>query len=138
MIDSTTMPLAEIAANPHFAEAIRFILVGFVFVTLVLLILAGVTSLIGLAFKGGVRPAPEPDPATVPEVALTPPPEPEPGVATTEPMDAEEARRITAVVAAALHTIMGAAPHRIVSIRPAQSSWAQEGRRNIFLSHRVR
>jgi hypothetical protein len=43
-----------------------------------------------------------------------------------------------AVVAAAVHSVIGDRPHRVVSVRSTGAGWAQEGRRQIFSSHRVR
>lgn len=51
---------------------------------------------------------------------------------------AAEQRRITAVIAAAVHNVLGGQPHRIVRIEPISYGWAQEGRRDIFSSRRVR
>jgi len=45
---------------------------------------------------------------------------------------------LMAVVAAAVHTVIGDRPHRVVSVRSSGPGWAQEGRRQIFSSHRVR
>jgi hypothetical protein len=45
---------------------------------------------------------------------------------------------LVAVIAAAVHSVIGDRAHRIVSIRPGGPGWAQEGRRQIFSSHRVR
>jgi len=130
-MSSATVMIASISLHPSMGEAASFILVGFLFVSIVLLVLAGVTSAIGLLFKGVGQPKPKPAP--VPAASAPSPPE----AASGEPMDEEEARRMAAVVAAAVHTVMGA-PHRIVSIRPTQGGWAQEGRRSIFSSHNVR
>lgn len=49
-----------------------------------------------------------------------------------------EQRRQMAVVAAAVHLVMQGKPHRIVRISPVTQSWALEGRRDIFSSHRIR
>ncbi|MFW6217492.1 MAG: OadG family protein, partial [Verrucomicrobiota bacterium] len=51
--------------------------------------------------------------------------------------DADDPRRV-AVIAAAVHSVIGDRPHRVVSIRSTGPGWAQEGRRQIFSSHRVR
>jgi len=45
---------------------------------------------------------------------------------------------LIAVIAAAVHSVIGDKAHRIVSVRSAGPGWAQEGRRQIFSSHRVR
>ncbi|MEO0795857.1 MAG: OadG family transporter subunit [Verrucomicrobiota bacterium] len=135
---SITTTLAMLARHPSFGESIQFILVGFLFVFLVLLILAAVTQVIGLAFRDQATPAPaktpkpEPVVAAVAEDALPHPPR------TTEELDEEELKRIAVVVAAAVHSVIGDKPHRIVSITPTSNTWAQEGRRAIFSSHSVR
>lgn len=49
-----------------------------------------------------------------------------------------EDNRLGAVVAAAVHTMMQGRPHRIVRIYETGHGWAQEGRREIFSSKRVR
>lgn len=50
----------------------------------------------------------------------------------------EEERRLMAVVAAAVHTLMAGKAHRIVRISPTSPRWALEGRRDIFASRKVR
>lgn len=51
---------------------------------------------------------------------------------------ADERRRVTAVIAAAVHNALGGQRHRIIRIEPVGHGWAQEGRRDIFSSHRIR
>jgi Na+-transporting methylmalonyl-CoA/oxaloacetate decarboxylase gamma subunit len=50
----------------------------------------------------------------------------------------EDNPALLAVIAAAIHTVIGERPHRIISIRPGGPGWAQEGRRQIFSSHQTR
>ncbi len=45
---------------------------------------------------------------------------------------------LVAVITASIHSVLHGRKHRIVSIRPSQSHWSAEGRRQIFASHRVR
>ena len=52
---------------------------------------------------------------------------------TTDDVTEEEIAALTACVS----LIMGQ-QHRIVSIRPGDKSWSQEGRREHFASHRIR
>ncbi|WP_309399602.1 OadG family transporter subunit [Cerasicoccus maritimus] len=111
------------------AHNIKFIVFGFAFVIIVLLTLAAITQLVGLAFKQPEKPKPAP-------VAKAPAPAAE---AAPVPAEDEMDSALTAViVAAAVHAVIGDQPHRILSIRPSQSGWAQEGRRQIFSSHSVR
>ncbi len=120
-------------AHPELGENLQFILVGFVFVIIVLLILAGITQLVGLLFKQPAKPEKSAAKAT-PSTAASSPSKNEPAEVTEELDPALTA----AIVAAAVHAVIGDQPHRILSIRPAQQSWAQEGRRQIFSSHTVR
>ncbi|MDX2109399.1 MAG: hypothetical protein SFY80_04070 [Verrucomicrobiota bacterium] len=54
------------------------------------------------------------------------------------PADANSiSAELVAVITAAVHVAVGAG-HRIVSVRPAETSWSQEGRRQIFASHSIR
>ncbi len=116
-------------AHPTMAHNIKFIVFGFAFVIIVLLTLAAITQLVGLAFKQPEKPKPAP-------VAKAPAPAAE---AAPVPAEDEMDSALTAViVAAAVHAVIGDQPHRILSIRPSQSGWAQEGRRQIFSSHSVR
>jgi len=59
-------------------------------------------------------------------------------VAPQEAQAEDEKPVVVAVIAAAVHAVVGERAHHIVSIRPAAGGWAQEGRRQIFSSHRVR
>lgn len=130
-----TALIATLPAHPNLEQNIEFILAGFLFVILVLLILAGITQIVGLFFKTPA--APKKDTSALPAQAA-PPSAAESGV--IQPQQGEELDpALTAViVAAAVHAVIGDRPHRILSIRPAQHGWAQEGRRQIFSSHSVR
>ncbi|WP_309382802.1 OadG family protein [Cerasicoccus frondis] len=122
--------IASLPAHPSLGQNLQFILVGFCFVILVLLVLAGITQMIGLAFKQPAKAKP-----VVAAKSASPAVVEAPVDETVEELDPA----ITAViVAAAVHTVLGNQPHRILSIRPEQQSWAQEGRRQIFSSHSVR
>lgn len=120
----TPLPiLASLAAKPSLWESIEFILEGFVFVLVVLAILGILTTAIGALFK---RFEPKPVPAPVKQV--TP----------AMPEVSEADKNLPAVIAAAVYTVMGDKPHRILQIRPADDTWAREGRRSILGSHKVR
>ncbi|QYY35751.1 OadG family transporter subunit [Ruficoccus sp. ZRK36] len=103
------------------------ILLGFVFVIVVLAILAGVTQIVGLFFRMK-KEAPKPAAAAAPAPAAASAAAPAGGVSP----------EVVAVIAAAVHTTLER-PHRILSIRSASDRyWAAEGRREIFRSHKVR
>lgn len=94
------------------------VLWGFVFVVSVLTLFSGITAAMGAVFQKLEKKPLEPVPVPV----------------------VEDDSELVAVIAAAVHTALHA-PVRIVSIKAARSSegtWAAEGRRQIFSSHRVR
>ncbi len=115
--------LATLPSHPGFFTALEFILIGFFLVIMALFALSGFIGLLGLLFrkKAGAR-----SPAVV---------------ASEEPPvlgDASDPAVMTAVIAAAVHVALKGRPHRIVRVSPVGIGWAQEGRREIFSSHRVR
>lgn len=139
------------AAEAGATESVSSIVViGFSFVLTVLAVLAAVTAIMGMVFsKRAARDAEKaaaqaklalekansaPAPAKAAAPAATPAPVAAPVPAPQEEDDAA----ILAVISAAVHTVIGDRAHRIVSVRGAGSGWAQEGRRQIFSSHRVR
>ncbi len=102
------------------------ILLGFVFVIVVLAILAGVTQGIGFLFN--MKKPSAPKPAAAPAPAAPAASAPAGGISP----------EVVAVIAAAVHTTLER-PYRIRSIRSASDRhWAAEGRREIFRSHKVR
>ena len=66
-------------------------------------------------------------PVAAPAVAQTPAPETS-GIAP----------EIVAVIAAAVATVTGNQPVRIVSIKPMSTSWERAGRQSVLTSHRIR
>lgn len=145
----TTLAQVSAAAPPESPSTASVVIVGFLFVMIVLALLAAVTSAIGaffikqaahesakaakaaqqaaeLAVSGGgsVRAATPRTTGTVP--------------APDAPAQDEDDPVLLAVIAAAVHTVIGDRPHRVVSVRSTGPGWAQEGRRQIFSSHRVR
>lgn len=119
------------------------VVVGFLFVVLVLALLASVTSAMGAWFTkqaaSSAARAAEAAKSTAETVSNSH--ASASGAATAssnQPDHAEEDPATLAVIAAAVHTAIGNRPHRLVSIRSAGPGWAQEGRRQIFSSHRVR
>jgi len=114
------------------ADHVSFILLGFFFVVIVLATLSLVTSLIGTVFRNAKAPEPEPDLAPAPQIATKP-------AKTDEELifgDHEHPEHIPAILAAAVHNVLSGKPHRIVNIRG--TGWAEEGRRQIFRSHKFR
>ena len=93
--------------------------VGFIFVMVVLALLAMVTSAIGAIFirfdaKAAAKSA------TAAAAALAPTP------TLPEALDDEPDPALIAVIAAAVHSVVGDRSHRIVSIRPSGSGGAQK------------
>ena len=129
--------LAVLGARPSLLENILFIVAGFAFVLIVLAILSIVTSVIGalctrlikdpkLEQKTKARAqSSQPTPAATKQVA---------GIKADEDIP----EHIIALIATATHIALEGRPQRIVSIRGSGQGWAQEGRREIFSSHRVR
>lgn len=132
-----------------FNDTTGIVVIGFLFVLVVLALLASITAAIGAVFAsraakeakaiseeakaigervarqaesgggGDKAPGGVPAPGGGPEVDVNDP-------------------AVLAVIASAIHCASGGRPHRVVSIRPHGQGWAQEGRRQIFSSHRVR
>ncbi len=124
--------IAAFAAKPTLTENISFILIGFLFVLVVLAALSIVTTLIGVLCTRLIK-----EPAAKKPAAAKAPAAPEPradGIQT----DGDIPEHIIALIATATHVILKGRPQKIVSIRAGSQGWAQEGRREIFSSHRVR
>ncbi|MFP4358303.1 MAG: OadG family transporter subunit [Puniceicoccaceae bacterium] len=99
---------------------------GFLFVVLVLCLLFLITFLAGRVFaarNAAAAPAEEKRP---------------PRAAELQAHRQEEENRVAAVVTAAIHVALQDRKFRVRSIRPTSPGWAQEGRRQIFSSHRLR
>lgn len=124
--------IAALAAKPTLMENVSFIVIGFLFVLFVLGTLAIVTSVIGALCTRLIK-----EPAAKPAAAPAAPAKPTPradGIVT----DGDIPEHIVALIATATHVILQGRAQKIVSIRGAGQGWAQEGRREIFSSHRVR
>ena len=130
------------AAAPPAPSTTSVVIVGFLFVMIVLALLAAVTSAIGAVFiKQAAREAAKAAEAAqkAAEAKQAPADIPATAASIAPAVEGEgEDPAILAVVAAAVHTVIGDRPHRVVSVRSAGPGWAQEGRRQIFSSHRVR
>ncbi|MFQ3225590.1 MAG: Na+-transporting methylmalonyl-CoA/oxaloacetate decarboxylase gamma subunit [Lentimonas sp.] len=136
LILAVSGPTTEVQAS----ETMEIVVVGFVFVMIVLSLLALVTASIGAVFRRYdatiAAKAEAAVAAAVAAAALIPKPAP---VSDPESISCEDEDPVLiAVLAAAVHSVIGDRAHRIVSIRPGGPGWAQEGRRQIFSSHRVR
>ena len=71
--------------------------------------------------------------ALAPVQAIQPKSEPIPA-----PVDEGISPEIIAVIAAAVATVSGNQPVRIVSIKPMSTSWERAGRQAVLTSHRIR
>ena len=101
-------------------------LAGFVIVLLALTLLWGLTVLIGRFFASSAA-------------AAVPPAGPAPAAAPATPAPAgDELTDEEIVVISAAVAAMVDGRHRVVSVQPVQSSWGQQGRREIHASHRIR
>lgn len=125
-----------LVAMGELEESGAMMLFGFVLVLLVLSLLAIVTAGVGSMFiRDEKRRKAKAEDAVARAASSS-------RVATVsrgdEGVTAEDEGPLLAVLAAAVHSVMGSRPHRMVSVQHTESSWAQEGRRQIFSSHRVR
>jgi Na+-transporting methylmalonyl-CoA/oxaloacetate decarboxylase gamma subunit len=120
-------------ASVSTSDTLGIVVVGFLFVMVVLSLLSIVTAIIGTFFKAHATREAAKEAARI--AALPPVPE---VVAPCDLLNLDSNPAIFAVVAAAVHAVIGDRPHRVVSIREGAPGWAQEGRREIFSSHRVR
>jgi|TARA_B110000908_G_scaffold137646_1_gene163356 sodium pump decarboxylase gamma subunit len=107
----------EVSANTP--GTLEIVGVGFIFVMVVLALLAMVTSAIGAIFirfdaKAAAKSA-------TAAAALAPTP------TLPEALDDEPDPALIAVITAAVHSVIGDRAHRIVSIRPGGSGAAQKG-----------
>lgn len=124
--------LAKLSAHPDFPDALSFIATGFILVIGALLVLSGLISLIGKAFRMQEAKAK----AQWAMSTLTPV---EKGAAASPASGAPESDLpLPALIAAAVHVALDGQPHRVVHIEPVGIGWAREGRREIFSSHRIR
>jgi Na+-transporting methylmalonyl-CoA/oxaloacetate decarboxylase gamma subunit len=145
MIQSTiVLAQASGAAESDFASNPGgIVVVGFLFAITVLTILASVTALMGSLFSKQAARAAE-RAAEAARVAAESSAAPKATAGDASPavtggaQESEDESVLAAVIAAAVHTALGDRPHRVVSVRSSGPGWAQEGRRQIFSSHRVR
>lgn len=125
------LPIPIAAAESH--TAINLVVTGFLFVVIVLMILAGITWLGGKYFAA--RDAAKPPLA---KKTVKPPKTAAPAATASAAPASNEGEHLTAVITAAIHVALQDQRFRVRSIRRMAPGWAQEGRRQIFSSHRLR
>lgn len=132
-----SVTIATLPAHPGFGENTSFIFVGFLFVIMVLGILALLTIAIGMLLKQFNQAK-----DTAPKEATSASSSPSPNSESATPAPSEDddiPAHVLALIAAATHVILEGRPQRIVGVRRVGNvGWAQEGRREIFSSHRIR
>lgn len=109
----------EVSANTP--GTLEIVGVGFIFVMVVLALLAMVTSAIGAIFIRFDAKAAAKSATAAATAALAPTP------TLPEALDDEQDPVLIAVITAAVHSVIGDRAHRIVSIRPGGSGAAQKG-----------
>ena len=138
MLLQTLFALTSIkSGDSQTLNAFEIVLIGFLFVFCILIALTLVTSILGKIFAQ----IPAQDNSTANNVVSKPLPTPNsPSPANIDNnLDIEDCDpHYIAVIAAAIHCAMAGHKYRIVSIRSSNTSWAAEGRRQIFSSHNVR
>lgn len=152
MYSSLIIAQADAAPLVHAAEpgTAEIVTIGFLFVMVVLAALAVVTSVIGLFFArssakaagraaAAALKAAEAQAAAAKQSPVAAAPEaPAAATPSAATSDSGEDPVLLAVIAAAVHSVIGDRPHRVIAIRRDGPGWAHEGRRQIFSSHRVR
>ncbi len=129
-------------------------IVGFLLVVVVLALLAAITSALGALFarqaareaaraadfsrQAADSKAQAGQSASSPSAKAVSLTAADASAAVTGEPNPEDDPLLLSVIAAAIHSIAGDRAHRIVSIRASAEGWAQEGRRQIFSSHRIR
>ena len=109
----------EVSANTP--GTLEIVGVGFIFVMVVLALLAMVTSAIGAIFIRFDAKAAAKSATAAATAALAPTP------TLPEALDDEQDPALIAVITAAVHSVIGDRAHRIVSIRPGGSGAVQKG-----------
>lgn len=122
------MSLPLLIAAAESPNAVNLVVTGFLFVVVVLSLLAFFTWAGGKFFAARDAAKPPLTKATIkpPKVAAAPAPV------------ASEDDHLAAVITAAIHVALQDRNFRVRSIRRMAPGWAQEGRRQIFSSHRLR
>lgn len=132
MLFTITFAFATGSGEAQTLNPFEIVLIGFTFVFCILLILSLATLISGKIFAripvGESSGTADAGSATSPSTSKM-----------EDDFDIDESDpHHIAVIAAAIHCAMDGRKHRIVSIRSSDSSWAAEGRRQIFSSRKVR
>ncbi len=125
--------LAILPDFPSINQVIGYQITGLAVVFIALGSLWGMMELLGAVFRAkSAREAAAAAAARAAQPAAVTPPTP-------EPADSSPGQLI-AVIVASVHTALGGRAHKIVAIHApeASASWSVEGRREVFVSHRVR
>ena len=142
MYPNHVLAQAPVNGGVNEVETFTIVVVGFFFVLAVLAILAAVTATMGTCFKRAderiVRKAAEAHALAKKHEHVNTSAAVSHAGGSAASADETLDPAIVAVITAAVHTVMGQRAHRLVSIRPGGPGWAQEGRRQIFSSHRIR
>lgn len=125
------MSLPILLAAAEAPSPLNLVLTGFFFVVIVLSLLATMTWLGGRFFASRDAAQPSLSKKTV----KAPKANPAASAATASAADEGE---LAAVITAAIHMTLQDHRIRVRSIRRMAPGWAQEGRRQIFSSHRLR
>lgn len=132
-ISSSFLLLGVLPEFPSIQEVLGFQLTGLVVVFVALGSIWGLTELTGFFFKRAAARTPQTAPQPAPAATSTP--VSSPAATMPEALSPE----IFAVIAAAIQVALSGR-FRIQTITPIEHprDWAQEGRRQIFASHKVR
>jgi len=139
MAIASFIPLAA-AASGDKPDTVGVVVIGFLFVVVVLALLAAVTATIGAFFSyQASREATKAARSAEEAAAKNLPAGNAPASAAEAPGGSvEDDPRMLAVVTAAVHTVFAERPHRVISVGPSRAGGAREGRRQTFASRRVR
>lgn len=137
LLPFATPLLAALPPNPTVGETLTFQLNGLIVVFIALSSIWGAVELIGFFYKRAAKAAPKVPAAPRSAVAAG-------SIGASEAAEAAPAPsgidpNTLTVIAAAVHATLGGR-HRVRAITTGEMhiEWAQEGRRQIFASHKVR
>lgn len=128
---------ADFAHSHSFMDALPH-LAGMLMVLITLACLWALTAIVANLIKiyQKIRPAAASAPAVAPITPSAPPAPAEPAD-TAAPAHAGISPEIVAVISAAI-ACLGGGKRRVISIRPADTSWEKAGRQAVIMSHRIR
>jgi hypothetical protein len=132
----TLLAATEDAAHSHSLLDAWPHMAGMLMVMVTLAFLWGVCAFTATIIKLLLR---EPKPMATPVSSAPATAAPVTATAAQAPLpDSGIAPEIVAVIAAAVATVTGNQPVRIVSIKPMSTSWERAGRQSVLTSHRIR